>query len=406
VQQPPGRDPAAFGTPPLTPTRGGGSLTAVQERASKSLALRWVAVAGLWLALLVGPPSANAVPTVTFRVQPVPIPGFPQTGNILGAGAALQTEIKISGTEYRGYPPPLEGIDLYLPTGLVVHRTGLPTCPLSGLEPLVGPRACPKGSQAGAVGKVLGEIAFGTKIVPEVATLETFYAPGGGLEFFAYGHEPAILEIISTAHYASAGDLFGDELISAIPLVETVPGAQDMSIEGISFKLGSARKSQGNTTYYYTLPSECPKGGFPTKVALHFAGLDGLAPQTVIRTDRARCPTTALETPEPPPTQVPGTGGAITAPSNSACVSRRNFVVHVVQIKGVRYRRVEAAVNGRQISVVNATRTHARIDLKGLPKGTYVLRIAATTTTGHQISGTRTYHTCVPKRTPKGKPTL
>ena len=44
-----------------------------------------------------------------------PIPGFPGTGNIKGAGAAVQAEYTISGTEYGGYPPPVEGINFYLP---------------------------------------------------------------------------------------------------------------------------------------------------------------------------------------------------------------------------------------------------------------------------------------------------
>jgi hypothetical protein len=364
-------------------------------------------VVAVWLALFAGPPSANAVPTVTFRVQPVPIAGFPQTGNILGAGAALQSELKISGAEYGGYPPPLEGINLYLPQGAVLHPTGFPACPLSALEPTgQGPKSCPRGSRAGPVGKVQAEVAFGTKIVPEAGTLESFYAPGGGLEFFTFGHEPTILEIISSAHFINSSGLFSHELISVVPLVETVPGAQDASIEGISFKVGSALQSQGNTIYYLRLPQVCPVGGFPIKVDLRFAGLGGLATQTVTKNYKMPCPVGALETPEPPPTQVPGTGGAITAPSNSSCVSRRDFVIHVIQIKGVRYRRVEAAINGHRIAVVTGSRTHARVDLKGLPKGTYTLQIAVTTTAGQKISGTRTYHTCVPKRTPRGNPRL
>ncbi len=35
---------------------------------------------------------ASAVPTVKFKAEAVPIPGFPHTGNILGAGTALKAE--------------------------------------------------------------------------------------------------------------------------------------------------------------------------------------------------------------------------------------------------------------------------------------------------------------------------
>ena len=94
-----------------------------------------LAVMGLSAIALALPSLAGATPTVTFKAKAVPITGFKDTGNILGAGAALQSEYTISGTEYGGYPPPLEGINVYLPAGTVLHNTGFPTCPLSELEP-------------------------------------------------------------------------------------------------------------------------------------------------------------------------------------------------------------------------------------------------------------------------------
>ena len=42
----------------------------------------------------------------------VPISGFPGTGNKLGAGAAVESQLTISGTEYGGFPPPLIGVGL------------------------------------------------------------------------------------------------------------------------------------------------------------------------------------------------------------------------------------------------------------------------------------------------------
>ncbi len=60
-----------------------------------------LAVLGLALLALAG--TASAAPTVTFKAKAVPIPGFPHTGNIFGAGAAVEAEFHISGTEYGGY---------------------------------------------------------------------------------------------------------------------------------------------------------------------------------------------------------------------------------------------------------------------------------------------------------------
>ena len=250
-----------------------------------------ISVLGLLALGLLVPSFASATPVVTFKAKVVAIPGYRNTGNILGAGAAVQAEYTISGTEYGGYPPPLTGINVFLPKGTVLHPSGFPTCPLATLEPTGGgPKTCPRGSQAGPVGVVHGQVAFGTKIVPETATLESFYAPGGGLEFFTFGHEPTILEIISEGKYINAGGLYSHELIASIPLVETVPGAQDASVKSISVKVGSAYKSGGKTIYYGKLPTKCPKGGFPLKTEVIFAGVGGLSRQVVSATYKAACP--------------------------------------------------------------------------------------------------------------------
>src|SRR5487761_2748074 len=132
-----------------------------------------LAVLGLSIIALALPSFAAATPTVTFKAKAVPISGFPHTGNILGAGAALQAEYTIEGNEYGGHAPPLEGINFYLPKGAELHPTGFPTCPLSTLEPTGGgPKKCPHGSAAGPVGKVVGFVEIGHKIVEEISTVE------------------------------------------------------------------------------------------------------------------------------------------------------------------------------------------------------------------------------------------
>lgn len=240
--------------------------------------------------VLLGAGTASGAPSVTINAKIVPIPGFPNTGDKLGAGAAVEASATISGTEYGGFPPPLIGVHVFLPKGTVLHPSGFPTCPLSTLEPAgEGPKACPKGSLAGA-GIVHGEVAFGTTIVPETATIESFYAPGGGLDFFTYGHEPTVIEVIAKAHYVNASGLFSRELIAEVPLVETVPGAQDASVTSGSGRIGSAIRKNGKTIYYGRVPRTCPKGGFPSKVEVIFAGLGGLTETTVTKTLKVPCP--------------------------------------------------------------------------------------------------------------------
>ena len=89
---------------------------------------------------------------------------------------------------------------MYFPKGTTLHPQGFPTCPKSTLEQ-VGPKSCPKGSAAGPVGHALGVVAFGGERVEESTTIESFYAPGGDIEFFTVGHSPASLEILTTGHY-------------------------------------------------------------------------------------------------------------------------------------------------------------------------------------------------------------
>jgi hypothetical protein len=250
---------------------------------------------GFGLALLALATSASATPKVTVKAEAVPIPGFPHTGNIYGAGAAVRAEVNISGTEYGGFPPPLIHVNVFLPKFTVLHPTGFPTCPVADLEPAGhGPSACPKGSRAGPTGHVLGEVAFGKEIVPEEATIESFYKPGGGIEFFTAGHSPVSLELLAKGRFVHPGGAggYGPELETEVPLVETVPGAQDASALKIVVQDGSAYKSHGKTIYYGTVPpkGKCPKGGFNGKAEFTFAGLGGLTQTTVPVKVKAPCP--------------------------------------------------------------------------------------------------------------------
>ncbi|HEX7465380.1 MAG TPA: hypothetical protein VF309_01985, partial [Usitatibacter sp.] len=92
--------------------------------------------------------AASAAPTVTFKAKAVPIPGFPHTGNILGAGAAIESEFTIKGNEYGGFPPPLIGVTVFLPAGVKLHKAGFPNCPQAFIE-AKEPEKCPKKSSAG-----------------------------------------------------------------------------------------------------------------------------------------------------------------------------------------------------------------------------------------------------------------
>jgi hypothetical protein len=249
-------------------------------------------VAVLALALLAVPSVAAAAPTVKFKAEAVPIPGFPHTGNILGAGSAVQAEYQISGTEYFGSPPPIIGINFYLPSGTKLHPNGFPTCS----EEVVrnkGPIGCPKASQAGPVGTVLGYVTLGGERVEETAENFSFYKPGGGFIFFTDGHTPVSLEVYSNGKYKNftGGGGYGPELEVKVPEVASVPGAPYASVKTIKVKAGSAYKSGGKTIYYGRVPTKCPKGGFPIKTEVIFAeNGEESKPVPVTATYKAPCP--------------------------------------------------------------------------------------------------------------------
>lgn len=254
-------------------------------------ALVCIAVCGM--TVLAVATAASALPTVTLKGKAIPIPGFPGTGNFLGAGAAVEGEVTISGTEYNGFPPPLIGAKVYLPEGTKITPKGFPECPTQILVEEKEPARCPKGSSAGPVGHAEGFVVFGTERVPETVSIEPFYVPGGGIDFFVTGHDPASIEIVSTGRIVSlnGGGGFGPIGEAKVPLIKTVPGAADASTERISLSLGTAIRRGGKTLYYGRVPTSCPRGYFPVKAELTFAENGDLeTPVTATATFKAPCP--------------------------------------------------------------------------------------------------------------------
>ena len=55
---------------------------------------------------------------------------------------------------------------------------------------------------------------------------------------------------------------------------------------------------------------------------------------------------------------------------------------------------VRVFVNGRRVRVV---RRHARVDLRGLPRGRFFVRVVGRTRGGRRYVAQRTYRTCAPR---------
>ena len=266
------------------------------------------------LAALALPASAAAAPTVAFKLTAIPIPGFPHTGNIYGAGAAGKFEFTIKGSEYdEGHPAPLVGVNVFFPKKTKIHSAGFPTCSKAALEAqgenAIGTSACPKKSlltfpisapQPESAHTILtnesyalGVVRFGKEVTEEKSRVIGVYAPGNKLFFYSKGVTPAAFELISTGSVSTGSTPVTK---TEVPLVETVPGAADASVERIVVYAGGAYKKGKKTTYYATVPPKgsCPKGGFPVKAVLTFANVAALPNrvpgETVTATYKAPCP--------------------------------------------------------------------------------------------------------------------
>jgi hypothetical protein len=240
------------------------SIAIYARRTSTCLAALGLAVLGLSV-------SASAAPTITLKVKALPIPGFPGTGNILGASVMFQGEGTVTGTEYGGSPPPVTEIKVYAPAGVKLHPQGFATCSSAILESHEV-QACPKKSIAGPKGFAVGVVSFGGTRVKETASVQPFFAPGGNPEFFVEGRTPVVVEFLATGHVVSSSPPFGQEFIGEVPLIETVPGALDASFVEGTIRVGAAYKQGRKTISYITMPKKCPKGGFPVKVEVSFLG--------------------------------------------------------------------------------------------------------------------------------------
>ena len=95
----------------------------------------------------------------------------------------------------------------------------------------------------------------------------------------------------------------------------------------------------------------------------------------------------------------PSFGAVATFPSRRSCSSRRAFTIRLHEPRG-RERLVSAQVfiGHRRVAVRRGKRLRARIDLRGLPRGTFTIRVVAHTNRGRRLTSRRTYHTCVPRK--------
>ena len=95
---------------------------------------------------------------------------------------------------------------------------------------------------------------------------------------------------------------------------------------------------------------------------------------------------------------LPPAGSSPPAQSRT-CVSRRRFPIRLRAPRGDEIRRstVSVLVDGRRRRVVRGGRGTAVVNLRGLPRGRFQVRVVVRTTGGRTLRSSRSYRTCTPK---------
>jgi len=200
----------------------------------------------------------------------------------LGASTNLsaQAVFGVPGT----IPLPATNVVGYGPAGLTVNVSGTATCERLLLEQ-EGPAACPLDSRLGFGGGT-ALVALGGEIVKSPFTLDFFLAPreAGHLSFLIYvdALSPVPLELVLVGKEVQGQRPYGFGVAVEIPLIATVPGASDASVQSAFFTLGDR-----HIAYYHevrgkqqlvhvkgiVVPKTCRGSGLPFTFTVRF--LDG-----------------------------------------------------------------------------------------------------------------------------------
>ncbi len=214
----------------------------------------------------------------------------------LGQGTTIQFAFAIAATG-GGVPSPVTRIELLYPKhfGLVTSGLGLASCTERVLEEL-GSEGCPSRSLMGE-GTATAEVKVGDEeVLQEQAHTAIFMAPLSGehinIEFMVNGYVPLAAQLIFPGLLLPATRPYGGNLAISVPLLESFPEGPDVSLVKLRSTIGPL-----GVTYYehvhgkfvpykpsgITLPSSCPKHGFPFAVTFTFANESHTTSRTAVR---------------------------------------------------------------------------------------------------------------------------
>ena len=87
----------------------------------------------------------------------------------------------------------------------------------------------------------------------------------------------------------------------------------------------------------------------------------------------------------------------VTLPSAKACLSRRQLSIKLAKAAEATVTKATVQVAGKPARTVTGKALRAPVDLRGLPKGTFIVQLKLKLSDGTTLSGKRTYRTCAAK---------
>jgi hypothetical protein len=215
--------------------------------------------------------SANAAQAARLKVAFSP--------DRAGARTTITLSLQIVGSP----PIPVTSFDLRLPAnmGIATSTLGEANCKPAALL-ASGLAGCPPDSRLG-FGRATAVVPLESQSVLETATTEALMGESteDRLEvlFYLEASNPVFAQLVLPSVLEEASPPFGEQLATAIPLVEAWPEGPDLTLKTFDTTIGPKhltyyRTVHGRTIAYkprgLRLPEMCPRAGFPFGVALGF----------------------------------------------------------------------------------------------------------------------------------------
>jgi PKD repeat protein len=196
-----------------------------------------------------------------------------------------------------------------------------------------------------------------------------------------------------------------DRTAPGIAIASPAPGASVVAGTTLSARFActdagsGVAACSGSTANGGALPTATP-GAFVLEVSATDKAGNAAALTRPWTVRAAIAPPPAPVAPAPPaPKPAPKEEHAVLGLSQSRrCVSRRKFVIRLREPRGDKLLSARVLVNGKRVKTLRGKRLKAPVNLTGLPKGRFKVKVIGRTRNGRTVSEQRRYRTCAKKR--------